>query len=85
MALEVHESHLSQSTIAFHTLLESYGGSRMTEMELLSAANTLYKSALEDPVLTDAAFGMAVALISNNLKISLRSAALILTGLVDLR
>lgn len=85
MAPEVQKSPLSQSTLAFQQLLENFGSSQLSEMEILNAADRLYKAALVDPVLESAAFGMAVAVISTHLKVSLRSAALIFATIVDLR
>jgi hypothetical protein len=85
MAPVVQESPLSQSTVAFHKLLENSGDSRMSEMEILNAAVSLYKAAVTDIVTQPAAFGLSVALISNNLRVSIRAGALILATLVDLR
>jgi hypothetical protein len=83
----------SVNSLAFQQLLANCGKllensqSRAppTTGEILDAAVALYEAGIEDPVCQPAAFGMAVAIISTNLEISLRSAALVLSTLLDLR
>lgn len=81
------------SSAVFQQLLANSGdqpgkaepAARPTKGEVLDAAVALYEAGIEDPVCQPAAFGMAVAIISTNLEVSIRSAALILSTLLDLR
>lgn len=82
------------NSVAFHQLLANCGkllvnspavNSPPTKGEILDAAVALYEAGIEDVALQPAAFGMAVAIISTNLEVSVRSAALVLSTLLDLR
>lgn len=83
------ESSSLVSLAALRQLLGSSGDSiesskrRMTG-EVLDAAVALYKAGMTDPVTAPAAFGMAVAIVSTNLEVSIRAAALVLSTLIDL-
>lgn len=93
MASQTPASSQSMNSLAFHQLLancgklleNSHSRDPPTTGEILDAAVALYEAGIEDPVCQPAAFGMAVAIISTNLEVSLRSAALVLSTLLDLR
>lgn len=77
------------SLAVLRQLLGSYGDSNElnkppTTGEVLNAALALYKAGITDPVTEPAAFGMAVAIVSTNLEVSIRAAALILSTMIDL-
>lgn len=93
MALLPHESLRLQSSAVFRQLLVSSGNStaplsdevKLTTAEIMEAAIKLYEAGISDPVTQPAAFGMAVAVVSTNLEVSIRAAALILSTVLDLR
>lgn len=81
------------NSVAFRQLLASCGkllesnsvGPPPTKSEVFEAAIRLYDAGIEDPAVQPAAFGMAVAVISTNLDIGVRTAALVLATLLDTR
>lgn len=79
------ESKPPPSSLAFHLLPGNCGGQSKDHRDVLSAATAVYKAAIEDSALEPAAFGIAVSIISNNLEVSIRAAALILAALLDLK
>lgn len=77
---------LQQNSPAFQQLVENCGDSSKDHRgEVLTAAVTVYKAAIEDISLQPAAYGIAVSIISNNLEVSIRAAALILSALLDIQ
>lgn len=82
----LHGNWLLQNSPAFRQLLANCGDSSKEHRgEVLEAAITVYKAAIEDVPLQPAAFGIAVSIISNNLEVSIRAAALILSALLDVQ
>lgn len=79
------ESNLQSSLLAFRRLPGNCGESSKDHREVLSAAAAVYKAAQDDVALQPAAFGIAVSIISNNLEVSIRAAALILSALLDIQ
>lgn len=88
MAQLQHESSQPVSLHALQLLLASCGASgkysKMMTGEVLNAAAELYRAGKKDPIVAPAAFGMAVAVVSTNLEVSIRAAALILSTVLDL-
>lgn len=85
MERQTQESKLLPSSLAFHLLPGNCGGASKDHRDVLSAATAVYHAARDDTVLESAAFGIAVSIISNNLEVTIRAAALILSALLDLK
>lgn len=93
MALLPHESLRLSSSAVYRQLLVSSGNStgplsdeaKLTTGEIIEAALGLYEAGITDPVTQPAAYGMAVAIVSTNLEVSIRAAALIFSTVLDVR
>lgn len=94
MAFQTPENSPLSSLVAFRQLLANCGKvlesgqsgvAPPTASEVFDAAVALYETGITDPIVQPAAFGMAVAIISSNLEVSVRAAALVLSTLLDLR
>lgn len=80
-----HESKQQPSSLAFRQLPGNCGEANKDHRDVLSAATAVYKAACEDVALQPAAFGIAVSIISSNLEVNIRAAALILSALLDIQ
>lgn len=85
MEHQTPESKLPSSSLAFRRLPGNCGEPNRDHRDVLSAATAVYKAAADDIVLQPAAFGIAVSIISNNLEVNIRAAALILCALLDIQ
>lgn len=88
MEPQLHESRSQVSLPVLRRLLASSGVSidkaTLPTGEVMNAALEFYRAAMADPVTAPAAFGMGVAIVSNNLEVNIRAAALIFSAMVDM-